>query len=521
MKKYLLLLFIVSTHLLSAQSFNNAYEQLVSVNEQWKNQNDIDPALKSTPAKPFTEQQLVQFHLQQTELMLRKRNASHLSIAQQKLRENNLNTLHKYWNNGIFPINDLHQNRQPYFIDKFNTYCAVGYLMKMTGADAIAREIHDKQNYSYLFDINHPQLMDWASKSGLTLGELALIQPGYGDTWPASLTEIHYNNIGTDVNEYIEFHQFHGSGVGGVADSLLFYDETGLIYKRLAVSSMQLFIKFGHPFHYYIFPANEHFADKGKVEMRGMFYVVYATLQTITYDSTSISITNFSPSIAIPTAQTYTVGENESTAIGSSINFCGGNMIQSPATVGTDASCLNLSAPITLSKFDYSINNKKVNLSWETVSEINNNYFAIEKSSDGINFQAIGKVNGAGTSNSIKQYSFVDDKPAYINQYRLKQVDFDGKFTTSKILFVKVQMANPLSIVSNPVKKQLQVQVNLETAKAGSLSIFDFMGRKIKTFNAINGLQNLDVQTLTTGKYLLQLTTKEGQAFNQQFIKAE
>ncbi|MBC7588821.1 MAG: T9SS type A sorting domain-containing protein [Chitinophagaceae bacterium] len=425
-----------------------------------------------------------------------------------------MNTLHKYWNNGIFPINDLHQNRQPYFIDKFNTYCAVGYLIKMSGKDAIAREIHDKQNYSYLFDINHPQLMDWAFKSGLTLGELALIQPTYGGEMPPVLMEMHYNNVGTDVNEYIEVKQ---GNYTVTFDQVLFYNQSSMLYKTLPISQMQNFVGGNY---YYTFPSNESFSDAGYIELKNGSGLVC----TITYSSTSVTVAQVA---WINSTKTYNVGESESTTVGNSLGFTGfyagtsWNLIPGPNSMGAINPGASFPTPITLSKFDYSINNKKINLAWETVSEINNNYFSIEKSSDGINFQAIGKVNGAGTSNSIKQYSFVDDKPAYINQYRLKQVDFDGKFTTSKILFVKVQMANPLSIVSNPVKKQLQVQVNLETAKAGSLSIFDFMGRKIKTFNAINGLQNLDVQTLTTGKYLLQLTTKEGQAFNQQFIKAE
>lgn len=525
MKKTLLLLFICFANLLYAQSPKSLYEQLVSVNEQWKNQPDVDPSLKSTPAKAMTEQQLVQFHLQQTELMLRKRDVSKLSAAQRKQRAQNLNTLNGYLKNGIFPINDLHQNRQPYFIDKYNTYCAVGYLMKMSGADAMAREIHDKQNFSYLFDINHPQLMDWASKSGLTLGELALIQPGYGGEVPVTLMEIHYNNAGADVNEYVEIRQSTGQLIGMPSfDSVIFADAGGNIYKRLPIASMTAGT-FNSIF-YYTFPSTENFADAGSILIKRT-YSIYSkdTISIITYNSSNVTIKNYNYSSF--TTTTYNVSESETTPVGNSLGFTGlynttsWNLVTGINSMGAINPGASFPTPITLSKFDYTLNNKKVNLNWETVSEINNNYFSIEKSSDGINFQSIGKINGAGNSNNVKQYSFTDDKAMYINHYRLKQVDFDGKWSYSKILYVKMPQANPLTIISNPVKNQLQIQINAEASKITSLTIFDFMGRKISSYTASNGIQQLDVSKLLTGKYVLQLLTTDGTAFRQTFLKTE
>ena len=152
----------------------------------------------------MNEQQLIQFHLMETEKLLRSRPTSHLTPLQKKNRQANLNTLHAYWQNGVFPQNTMHPGkRQPYFIDVFNTYCAVGYLMQQSGADKMARDINQTQNYSYLRDIKHPELMDWANNSGLSVDELALIQPGYS-CMPTSIVEIHYDNAGADINEYIE-----------------------------------------------------------------------------------------------------------------------------------------------------------------------------------------------------------------------------------------------------------------------------------------------------------------------------
>jgi hypothetical protein len=253
MKKLLLLLFISVTFQLQAQTFVTQYDQLVSVNQQWKYQPDVNPSLKTTEAKPLSEQQLVQLHLQEVEKLLRKREISHLSSQLKQQRQRLLDVLHGYIEVGVFPINNLQQERQPYFIDKYNTYCAVGYLMKMCGADKMARDIYNTQNFSYLFDIKHPQLLEWANGSGFTLAELALIQPSYGGEVPTTLTEMHYNNAGTDVNEYIEIRQSTGQLIGMPRfDSVIFVNATGVVYKRLPISSMAAGAY--NSFYYYTFP---------------------------------------------------------------------------------------------------------------------------------------------------------------------------------------------------------------------------------------------------------------------------
>jgi hypothetical protein len=141
MKKFTLLFAIVFSNFLYAQTNITAYQQLASVNEQWNNQTDVSATLKNREAKPMAEHQLQQFHLQETELLLRSRDVSQLSPALKKQRAKNLNILHSYWQRGLFPVNEMHEGRQPYFIDKANTYCAVGYLMQQTGGDDIAKEI--------------------------------------------------------------------------------------------------------------------------------------------------------------------------------------------------------------------------------------------------------------------------------------------------------------------------------------------------------------------------------------------
>lgn len=84
-----------------------------------------------------------------------------------------------------------------------------------------------------------------------------------------------------------------------------------------------------------------------------------------------------------------------------------------------------------------------VRLDWLTAKELNNDYFVIEKKLAGKNeYIVIAEVNGAGTTDEIQEYSFLDEtEMSAVNYYRLKQVDFDGTSTYSKMIEVRVNIS--------------------------------------------------------------------------------
>lgn len=103
--------------------------------------------------------------------------------------------------------------------------------------------------------------------------------------------------------------------------------------------------------------------------------------------------------------------------------------------------------PIELVSFSGECKSNKVMLHWSTASETNNNYFTIERSNDGITFQAIATVNGAGNSSSILNYSFSDNNPISTGgYYRLKQTDYNGDSKISSVIFVAACSDNTNSI---------------------------------------------------------------------------
>ena len=94
-------------------------------------------------------------------------------------------------------------------------------------------------------------------------------------------------------------------------------------------------------------------------------------------------------------------------------------------------------------------------LEWTTSTELDNDYFIVERSSNGSDFEEIQKVDGAGNSNSAISYSIRDNDPLNgINYYRLKQTDFSGNYKHSSIIALKGTDL-VVFILTQPMKRSL------------------------------------------------------------------
>jgi hypothetical protein len=111
----------------------------------------------------------------------------------------------------------------------------------------------------------------------------------------------------------------------------------------------------------------------------------------------------------------------------------------SPITFGSHANYPVNPLPIELLRFDAKMNaNKQVDILWTTATEVNNDYFTVERSANTNDFNAIATVNGSGNSSRKINYSTIDPNPlAGISYYRLKQTDFDGRSTHSSIVAIE------------------------------------------------------------------------------------
>lgn len=141
--------------------------------------------------------------------------------------------------------------------------------------------------------------------------------------------------------------------------------------------------------------------------------------------------------------------------------------------------------PITLLSFQplYQPAQGRVRLEWITASEINNDYFTIERSADAERFEGIEQVRGAGNSREQRAYTTYDESPLPgLSYYRLRQTDFDGTSTVSKLMAVhntgtKGQFG--FEVAPNPFDGQnLNLLLSGETAGQASIAVFGSLGQK-------------------------------------------
>ena len=123
-------------------------------------------------------------------------------------------------------------------------------------------------------------------------------------------------------------------------------------------------------------------------------------------------------------------------------------------TIDTTASPL----PIELLSFDVSKVDNAVVLEWVTASELNNDYFEIQRSINASNWQLIANVDGMGNSNTVHKYKYIDNNALLSKTYyRLRQVDFDGEYSYSPIRFVDVIRNNEIEIYPNPTDGSVNI----------------------------------------------------------------
>ncbi len=168
--------------------------------------------------------------------------------------------------------------------------------------------------------------------------------------------------------------------------------------------------------------------------------------------------------------------------------------------------------PVELTYFDATKVGTTSLLSWETASEENNDRFEIERSANNVDWEKIGEVAGAGNSQQLLDYTWIDEKPIMgTNYYRLKQVDYNGEFSYSEIRTIDFIGISKVTAYPNPTRGM--VKVSLEGDISGDLEVVltDVFGKEhytatiLKTDYLQQGLQ-LDLGAFRHGYYFLKVS---------------
>lgn len=207
------------------------------------------------------------------------------------------------------------------------------------------------------------------------------------------------------------------------------------------------------------------------------------------------------------------------------IGFSGG-------TGATGAGSQPSPLPVELVEFTgYHDEQQYVNvLNWKTASELNNDYFVVQRSLDGVNFINVGQIEGKGTTNEETNYSFIDENPAVgRNYYRLRQVDFDGSSEFSDVISIDVKgVALTTKIINyypNPTMGKLNIEMQVADDGTYDLTIVDVTGKvvyhgRLDVVRANRHIIEVDATDFAQGAYIINMVERSrGDSHQLKFIK--
>ena len=277
------------------------------------------------------------------------------------------------------------------------------------------------------------------------------------------------------------------------------------------------------------------------------WYIFTASATTEVFDFTSVTNCNYDWGIQ---AEVYSVTTNANGCCTgfTSYSNCMNPTIATPGTVtatgltigndyylmvdgyagdGCDFTVANWSAtgilPVTLVNFkghNYKTGNKLV---WTTKTEVNNDYFIIQRSKDAKNFTDIGIVDGNGNSNIENNYEFIDDASlSGINYYRLKQIDFNGDYEHSRIIVLKSINNIDVAIYPNPSSENLFFDLSESSDEVLTVQYTNMLGstitESISTNQGENTYQVKEFKNLKSGIYMIKIINSNNEIIKYQKV---
>ena len=166
-----------------------------------------------------------------------------------------------------------------------------------------------------------------------------------------------------------------------------------------------------------------------------------------------------------------------------------------------------LPLPVTLTRFAADLAGRQVKVSWATATELNNAYFEVERSGDGLEFASVGRVAANGNSNQPREYSLLDSPTkGKVFYYRLRQVDNDGTASYSAVQTVTLpEAAGSIALVPNPAPANVVVDLTTAPTLEYTVQVSDLTGRLVSTQQVVGGQQVVlkESQNLKPGVYLI------------------
>ncbi|MEO0899755.1 MAG: T9SS type A sorting domain-containing protein [Bacteroidota bacterium] len=300
-------------------------------------------------------------------------------------------------------------------------------------------------------------------------------------------------------------HQAHDNAGG--SDHLALHDNAGFNQAALAGGPVILPDMMDNSFHQLTLrinwdpttPANQYV----EVELDGTYRITYNTELANYFD------------LSLPV---YIGGT--SAPVGTNPNYARASQ-GIPGSVGT---CSSFSLPVEFLDFEAQFQSpNKVKLDWSTASEVNSDFFEVERTQDLTLWQKVGKVQSAGNSSTLKSYSFKD--PVSFNgryYYRLKQVDLDGAYSYSETVSIDVETL-PMEVYPNPASDMLYVSTQYlsDSYNKLRLDILDMQGKvyqRLSVSPSADKAVEIPISELRPGIYTVRLSGGVNEVWTKRFM---
>jgi len=181
--------------------------------------------------------------------------------------------------------------------------------------------------------------------------------------------------------------------------------------------------------------------------------------------------------------------------------------------------------PVELDAFEASwTENGDALISWVTWQEINHDYFILEKGYENGTFFPIQKIDGAGNSESLQQYQWVDPTAhAPVNYYRLKQVDFSGNSVYSDVIQLTQDIGPAYQVFPSPTADLFYIKASSQASPRVILS--DIQGRTLNAYNpqftSVESQMTFDLSAYPDGVYFVQIISAEGKSQSHKIVKSQ
>jgi hypothetical protein len=166
--------------------------------------------------------------------------------------------------------------------------------------------------------------------------------------------------------------------------------------------------------------------------------------------------------------------------------------------------------PVELIDFTVQEYNGDALLNWSTASEINNDYFLLKRSADGVHWETLGTVNGNGTTVAKQNYNYRDADPLIgLSYYQLEQVDFDGTRSSSPIVTFEKSELGAVKVFPNPTSGMINISTYLDSPMNMEVRIEDMTGRLLEKHTLIGTAgvfeKEFDMQAYPSGIYSIRV----------------